>query len=104
MHITLVPVRSDDRLVLDRAGERLTVNGTVLDLAPLPEGAVLPRDAAGCPWLAADITRRDGVLHLALILPHGAGAPEAARFPAPVIDPPDGPVALPQTHPEEAAQ
>ena len=41
-------------------------------------------------------------LHLALHLPHGPDAPEAARFPAAIVDPPDGPVPLPGQPPEAA--
>ena len=104
MIITLSPVRMDAALVLERAGVVLTVNGTALDFAPLGEGDTLPRDATGCPWIVSDVTRQGGRIRLTLILPHGAAASEAARFPAPVIDPPDGPVALPETHPQEAEE
>jgi hypothetical protein len=96
MNITFSPVRRDDRLVLSKSGEVLTVNGTDLDFGPLPAGALLPRDAIGCDWIAGDVERdAAGALTVPLILPHGPDAPEAARFPAPLTDVADGAVTLP---------
>ncbi|NUB46817.1 hypothetical protein GEU84_020750 [Fertoebacter nigrum] len=95
MHITLTPMRRDDRLTLERAGDTLTINGVAYDLSAIPEGATLPRAAVACDWLASDITRTGGVLHLALILPHGPDAAQATLFPAPLLLEADGPVALP---------
>lgn len=103
MHITLIPTRNDDRLTLYRRGDVLTVNGQDYDFGPLPEGATLPREAVDCPWLASDVTRDAGQLRLTLILPHGAEAGEDARFPAPLALTADGPVTLPETHPEPEA-
>lgn len=94
MQITLVPIRSDAGLALHRAGDVLTIDGLAFDLTALPEGATLPQAAVACPALAGPVTRQGGGLHLTLLLPHGADAPEAALFPAPVT-PADGPVAVP---------
>ena len=102
MLITLCPMRRDDRLTLSRSGETLTVNGIPLDLAALPEGGAIPRDAVDCAWLVSDITRTDGEIALTLILPHGADAPHETLFPAPVRVVGDGPVALPPQHGEDA--
>lgn len=95
MLITFTPMRRDDRLSLHCAGDVLTLNGESYDFSPLPEGAVLPRDAVDCIWLASDVTRTDGKLHLTLILPHGASAPHQTLFPLPLLLEADGPVALP---------
>jgi len=95
MHITLTPMRHNTPLMLERAGDTLTFNGEEFDFAPIPEGATLPRDAVECEWLASDITRISGVLHLTLILPHGSNAPYETRFPAPMTLTTDGPVELP---------
>jgi hypothetical protein len=95
MQITLSPIRHDTALTLHRAGDVLTLNGVAYDLSGIPEGATLPRDAVACDWLASDIERIGGVLHLTLLLPHGADAPEATRFPAPLVLTGDGPVELP---------
>ena len=95
MKITLSPTRRDETLTASRDGDTLTLNGEAFDFAPLEEGETLPADAIDSPWIAGDVTRTDGALHITLRLPHGANAPEETRFPEPVIDPPDGEVALP---------
>jgi len=95
MFITLTPMRRDDALTLHRAGDVLTINGTEYDFTPLPEGALLPRAAVDCDWLASDVTRTGGQIRLTLILPHGTDAPAARRAPAPLSLTADGPVALP---------
>lgn len=100
--ITLTPQRRDDRLVLSRQGDRLTLNGELFDFTTLPEGASLPRRAVACPWLTSDVTRIAGTLQLSLILPHGAQAPEATLFPAPISLTQDGPVTLPPYEIEDA--
>jgi len=95
MLIDLFPQRRDGRLDLNRAGDVLTINGTAFDFGPLPEGGTLPRAGVACDWLADDVTRTDGRLRLALILPHGPDAPQAVLFPRPLDIGGDGPVALP---------
>lgn len=95
MQIRLTPMRSDARLTLHRAGDVLTVNDVVLDFSAIPEGAVLPRAAVACDALASDVCREGGRLHLTLILPHGADAPQACLHPAPLLLLADGPVPLP---------
>ena len=95
MQITLTPQRRDDTLTLTRSGDVLTINGEAFDFTAIPEGCTLPRDAVACDWLAGNVTRSGGVLHLTLILPHGADAPQATLFPAALTLTGDGPVALP---------
>jgi len=89
------PQRRDHRLTLARSGDQLAINGEAFDFAAIPEGGTLPRDAVACDCLAGDVTRSGGVLHLTLILPHGADAPQATLFPAALALTGDGPVALP---------
>ena len=95
MHITLSPMRHDTPLSLERADDVLIINGQMFDFTPLPDGATLPKEAVDCEWLASDVERVAGALHLTLILPHGGTAPQDTLFPVPIIDPPDGPVKLP---------
>ena len=95
MQITLTPQRRDGTLTLVRSGDVLTINGEAFDFTVIPEGGTLPRDAVACDWLAGDVTRSGGVLHLTLILPHGADAPQATLFPAALTLTGDGPVTLP---------
>lgn len=96
MKITLSPQRRDDTLEVIKAGDTLTINDVDYDFSVVPEGANLPKGAVDCTWLASDVERVEGVLHLTLILPHGAGASYAARFPTPLLDPADGLLELPQ--------
>jgi hypothetical protein len=96
MKITLSPQRRDDTLTVTKQGDTLTINGTAYDFSVVPDGATLPKDATDCAWLASDVERIDGVLHLTLLLPHGANASQAARFPQPIINPADGALELPQ--------
>ncbi|MFW8636717.1 hypothetical protein [Cribrihabitans pelagius] len=95
MQINWTPVRRDEALTVTKQGDALTINGEVFDFAPLTDGATLPRDAVACDWLASDVERVSGELHLTLLLPHGADAPEVTRFPQPVAMAGDGPVPVP---------
>tara|TARA_R110000868_G_scaffold376497_1_gene641500 strand:+ start:760 stop:1074 length:315 start_codon:yes stop_codon:yes gene_type:complete len=102
MQINLSPQARFDRLTVSKSGDVLTINGIAYDFGPLPDGGTLPREAVGCDWLASDVERISGEIHLTLLLPHGSDAPEATRFPAPVTVTEDGPVALPPYDAEEA--
>lgn len=95
MIISLSPQRRDDALEVVKSGEVLTVNGDVVDLSAIPAGADLPADAIGNEWIVGTVSRVAGELHVTLLLPHGPDAPESARFPADIVSPPDGPIALP---------
>ena len=95
MKITLSPMRSDTPLTVARDGDTLTINGETFDFSEVAEGATLSREDAGCQWLAGDVRREDGVLHMTLILPHGPNAPQETRFPAPITVEDDGPIEIP---------
>ena len=95
MILTFSPVRYDTILSLQREGDVLTLNGEAFDFGPLPDGATLPRDAIVCDWIAGDVRREGGMLMVPLLLPHGPDAPEATRFPQPIVLAADGPVTLP---------
>lgn len=95
MHITLLPTRLETELTLHRAGETLTINGKVCDFSHVAEGACLPSGTFGCDHLVSEVTRINGVLRLAVILPHAADAPGETLFPAALALTEDGPVALP---------
>src|SRR6056297_3952892 len=103
MKLILSPTRMDEALTMTRTGDVLTLNGEALDFGPLPEGATLPKEAIDSQWIAGDVTREDGVLTVPVILPHGANAPEATRFPEPITLTGDGPVSLPAYDLEEGA-
>lgn len=96
MQISFSPLRTDMRLNLSRQGDTLVINGEPFDFSAIPEGATLPQAAVACDWLASDIERVEGVLRLALRLPHGARAGQATLFPVPMLVTEDGEVALPE--------
>jgi hypothetical protein len=95
MHISFAPQRRDDALTVSKAGDVLTLNGDPIDLSDLPEGATLPAQAVDCEWIAGDIERIAGEIHLTLLLPHGPGPNAAVAFPEPITVAQDGHVAMP---------
>ena len=95
MRISFVPQRRDDALIVVKSGDVLTINGDVVDLSVVPDGADLPSEAIDNDWIVGTVRRVDGVLHVSLILPHGPDAGEDVRFPNDIVDPPDGVIALP---------
>jgi hypothetical protein len=98
MHtIYLSPFQGPAPLEVSVQGDAITINGTVLDFGPLAEGASLPAAATGTEFFEAGSTidRVDGGLVMTLLLPFGANAPEATRFPSPITVTGDGPVTLP---------
>ncbi|SPF81793.1 hypothetical protein [Pseudoprimorskyibacter insulae] len=95
MHLSFTPMRRDDALTLTCEGETLYFNGVALDLSAIADGACLAASDLGCDWLAGDVCRTGGALHVSVILPHGARAPQQTLFPAPVTVVADGPVPLP---------
>jgi nitrogen fixation protein len=98
MLVTLCPIRMNAQLALERRGDTLILNGDRLDLSPLPDGAVLPRAAVASEWIAGDITRQGGRLHVPVLFPIGPDAPDDARFPQPILAI-DGPIPLPEAWP-----
>lgn len=95
MILTLSPQRRDDTLTVARTGDALTLNGEAFDFSTIPDGGEIAEGIVPCAWIIGPVTRTGGRVTLTLLLPHGADASAAARFPSPIIDPPDGPVALP---------
>jgi len=96
MHLTLIRARENQPLTLVRSGDALIFNGTTFDFRPLPEGGLLFRAAINCYWIRSDVYRLSGSLHMTILAPHASGdLPEDLWHPAPIINPPDGLVALP---------
>jgi hypothetical protein len=93
--ILFAPVRRDETLVLERQGTQLIANGARHDLAAL---AARDDDSPADGWVQA-VRATPGGLEAVVLLPHGADAPEAVRFPAPVTVDTDGPIAVPGTRP-----
>lgn len=95
MQINLSPVRSDVGLIISRTGDALTINGEAYDFSSLPDGATIPAGDVPCEWIAGQVDRLGGSIHLTLMLPHGPNPPQSVAFPVPIVEPPDGPIALP---------
>jgi hypothetical protein len=95
VNITLSPQLRTGSLALFKAGDVLTINGDAFDFTFIAEGDVLPRDAVDCPLLVSDVTRTGGAITLTLILPIAANASEAAKFPVPILNAPDGAIEVP---------
>ncbi|MGK4474152.1 hypothetical protein [Aeromonas molluscorum] len=82
MKIKLSPVFGDEPLVARVTGDVLTVNSVALDFSPMQEGASLPAEAVGNPWVIADaVTRHAGEICLTLRLPCVPTSPYETRFP-----------------------
>lgn len=96
MIIKLCPEFSDGVLSVNKSGDVLTIDGEQFDFRDLPEGAVLPSSAVDSSFVVGDITRKNGDLIITLRLPHAQDAPEATRYPADIVNPPDGNVRFPQ--------
>ncbi|MGU5817868.1 hypothetical protein ACV1EH_00740 [Aeromonas caviae] len=82
MKIRFSPARMDEPLSGHVDGDILTLAGVAIDLSPLNEGSTLPHGAISSPYIVGDVERRDGVIYLTLICPHGANAPYETRFPS----------------------
>lgn len=94
MKISFIAQYSDIQLVVERSGDTLSINGTSYDFSTLPASATLPNAAIDCPYIVGDVERdSEGVLHITLLLP----IQRAIFFDdiPPIIDPPNGPIALP---------
>lgn len=97
MKIILHPQVSSAQLNVVKYADSLTINGTLYDFGPLEEGEVLPRLATDCEFLqCGNMTRIGGELVVHLLMPIASDASEAARFPQPLENVPDGPVEFPQ--------
>jgi hypothetical protein len=95
MKIRLSPIRRGGAIVLSKSGDVLTINGEDFDFSTLPDGATIPAREVPCEWIAGTVDRLDGEICLTIQIPLGPNPSYANAFPAPIIDPPDGPIALP---------
>lgn len=95
MKLHFTPQRRDETLSLDKVGDTLNINGSLLDLSVIPEGATLPDAHEVHPLLIGTITRQNGELELTFILPHGANPTHAQAFPESITVTEDGQISLP---------
>lgn len=95
MIIKLSPATSNAKLEIIKQGDVLSINGKTLDFGRLPDGATLPSEAIGCDWIQGPVDRIAGQVVLTVTMPHSAIAGAHSRFPADIVNPPDGRVSLP---------
>lgn len=96
MKIFLSPQRRDDTLIIVKLGDKLTVNDIDYDFTDLQEGEILPKEAVDCYWIISDVIRTaENGIELTFLFPNGPNASHAARFPDPILNPPDGIMELP---------
>lgn len=79
MKITLSPVRMDSALTAFVTGDVLTLNGMSIDLSGVSEDR--PLEEHTHPWIVGPVIRRNTMLELTLILPHGGNPPHETLFP-----------------------
>jgi len=86
MLIKFSPVRSDSGdILIDVEGDTILVDGEVFDFGPMGMGDRLPSDACTPNPFFGNITRGPHGIELMVVLPHGANASHARRFPEPII-------------------
>ena len=95
MKINLSPQLRNDKLAVVKTGDKLTLNGVDFDFSQLTNGATLPASAIDSEWLVGSVSRVNGELELALILPHGPNPSQSVAYPEPIIAIEDGEVPLP---------
>lgn len=96
MIIRFSPQRRDDTLTLEKtSGDRLRINGELFNFNPLEDGGTIPADNIPCDWIAGDVERIDGEVHVTVILPHGPNPSQSVAFPEPITVTEDGAIAIP---------
>ncbi|WP_166219702.1 hypothetical protein [Pseudomonas atagonensis] len=95
MNIFLSPFSSPDQLEIVKRGDVLTINGEIFDFTPMREGDTLPAAAIQSQWVTRDVEFVDGHLVVTLRFPNPPNASLEQRFPEPLLNVLDGPVAFP---------
>lgn len=104
MKINLSPQRRDDKLTVEVNGDRIRINGELLNFNTVPEGGRIALKDIPCEWIASDIVRKDGEIVLTLVLPHGPNPSQFVAFPEAISITEDGPVSLPEDKHEEEVE
>lgn len=73
-YIVLSPQRSDAALVVDVAGDAIVIDGQTYDFSSLQEGQAIPVEEHQINQVCSPIERKNGVIHLSLILPYKQAA------------------------------
>ena len=100
MRISFSPQRREDCLKLEKGiGDRIRINGDLLNFDPLNDGDMIPADDIPCDWIIGPVEKVDGEVRLTIRLPVGPNPSQAVAFPEPITVSAEGPVATP--HDEE---
>lgn len=94
--INLTPQLRSDDLTLEAYGNKIKINGDELDFSTLPEGATVLAEDIEHPFVIGDVSMIGGNVHMSIILPHVHDAPEARRFPTPLVITGNGAIELPE--------
>lgn len=108
MKITLYPVLESKELIVSVSGEKITINGELIDLSVIPNGYRLPANAVDNEWMVSGsyIERdADGEMSIELRFPVLWDTPESVRAPKvpTTIVAVEGPVKFPDTAPLKPA-
>lgn len=103
MIINLSPQRRDDTLEVLKSADTLTLNGEIFDFSRMADGDTLPVAAFNTVWMAGDVDKENGELMVNLLLPLPQNYSQAQAYPFPIVNVPDGAVALPQPLPTDEA-
>jgi hypothetical protein len=90
------PLPGQQQLVVSKSAEIISIDGKDFDLSAVAESENVPAAQFDSPYIIGDVSRSSGDLELTLYIPVLSTASHAARFPDPIIDPPDGPIQFPQ--------
>lgn len=101
MHISFSPQRRDDKLTLEKTGDRLRINGELFNFNPLAEGDTVPAGSIPCDWIVGPVERINGEIHITLLLPHGPNSSQGVAFPEPISVTEDGAIAVPMDENDE---
>ncbi|MHB2265797.1 hypothetical protein [Aliihoeflea sp. PC F10.4] len=99
MRITFSPAWNDTALTLEKtSGDRLRINGELLNFNGLNDGDVIPYEHASAhlhDWLVGPIEKVDGEVRLTVLLPHGSSPEPWQLEPEPIVVTEDGTVDVP---------
>ena len=101
MKIVLSPQVRVPPLTLFKEGDALTVNGEVFDFTPMGDGDTLPLGSIASEWFVGDVDKVGTEVIITLLFPNPWNYSPEQAFPEPLLNVPDGPVALPQPLPLE---
>lgn len=97
MNIYFTPKRSDDILILEKTGnDKIKINGELFNFSSLKDGDLIPEGIIPSKWIEGAVEKRDGELHIKIILPHSSNPESYMAFPEPIKVEEDGEIDIPK--------